>query len=112
MAQRPKGNSKIHCSFCGRSPDEVQSIIAGPDVYICDLCVSSSVDIIRNNLAAFSARKGTKQLLTPIQIKKALDDYVIGQDLAKKSLAVAVYNHYKRIEARERFYELDDVDLE
>jgi len=112
MAQRPKGNSKIHCSFCGRSPDEVQSIIAGPDVYICDLCVSSSVDIIRNNLAAFTARKGSKQLLTPIQIKKALDDYVIGQDLAKKSLAVAVYNHYKRIEARERFYELDDVDLE
>ena len=112
MAQRPKGNSKIHCSFCGRSPDEVQSIIAGPDVYICDLCVSSSVDIIRNNLAAFTARKGSKQLLTPIQIKKSLDDYVIGQDLAKKSLAVAVYNHYKRIEARERFYELDDVDLE
>jgi ATP-dependent Clp protease ATP-binding subunit ClpX len=112
MAQRPKGNSKIHCSFCGRSPDEVQSIIAGPDVYICDLCVSSSVDIIRNNLAAFTARKGSKQLLTPIQIKKALDDYVIGQDLAKKSLAVAVYNHYKRIEARDRFYELDDVDLE
>jgi ATP-dependent Clp protease ATP-binding subunit ClpX len=112
MAQRPKGNTKIRCSFCGRSPEEVQSIIAGPDVYICDLCVSSSVDIIKNNLAAFTARKGSKQLLTPIQIKKALDDYVIGQDLAKKSLAVAVYNHYKRIEARERFYELDDIDLD
>ena len=112
MAQRPKSNEKIHCSFCRRSPEEVQSIIAGPDVYICDICVSSSVDIIRNNLAAFSARKGPKPLLTPILIKKALDDYVIGQELAKKSLAVAVYNHYKRIDAKERFYELDDVDLE
>jgi ATP-dependent Clp protease ATP-binding subunit ClpX len=70
------------------------------------------VDIIRNNLAAFSPKKGPKALLTPIQIKNALDDYVIGQELAKKSLAVAVYNHYKRIDARERFHELDDVDLE
>ena len=112
MAQRPKAPNKIHCSFCGRSPEEVQSVIAGPDVYICDICVSSSVDIIRNNLAAFSTHKGSKPLLTPIQIKKALDDYVIGQDLAKKSLAVAVYNHYKRIESHERFYELDDVDLD
>jgi len=112
MAQRQKGNGKISCSFCGRSPEDVQSIIAGPDVYICDICVSSSIDIIRNNLAAFSARKGTRQLLTPIQIKKSLDDYVVGQEFAKKSLAVAVYNHYKRLEARDRFYELDDVDLE
>ncbi|MDH4069139.1 MAG: ATP-dependent Clp protease ATP-binding subunit ClpX [Ignavibacteria bacterium] len=112
MVQRQKGNPKIKCSFCGRSPEEVQSIIAGPEVYICDICVSSSIDIIRNNLAAFSARKDSDRLLTPIQVKKALDDYVVGQDVAKKSLSVAVYNHYKRLEARERFYELDDVDLE
>jgi ATP-dependent Clp protease ATP-binding subunit ClpX len=81
-------------------------------VYICDLCVSSSVDIIRNNIAALTPRRGPKPLLTPSQIKKALDDYVIGQEYAKKSLSVAVYNHYKRIDSKDRFYELDDVDLE
>jgi ATP-dependent Clp protease ATP-binding subunit ClpX len=75
------------------------------------LC-SSSIEIIRNNLAALSTRKGPKTILTPLQIKKALDDYVIGQEYAKKSLAVAVYNHYKRIDAKERFYELDEVDLD
>ncbi len=111
MATKRTGE-KIHCSFCGRSPEEVQSIIAGPDVYICDICVSSSVDIIRNNLAAFNAHRGPKSGLTPVQIKNALDDYVIGQERAKKSLAVAVYNHYKRIDAKERLYDLDDVEIE
>ncbi|MEK7248891.1 MAG: ATP-dependent Clp protease ATP-binding subunit ClpX [Bacteroidota bacterium] len=112
MNQRLRGSEKIHCSFCGRSPEEVQSIIAGPDVYICDICVSSSVDIIRNNLAAFTARKGVKGNLTPVQIKKALDEYVIGQEQAKKSLAVAVYNHYKRIDEKERLFDIDDVEIE
>ncbi len=112
MNQRTRTNEKIHCSFCGRSPEEVQSIIAGPDVYICDICVSSSVDIIRNNLAAFTARKGAKTGLTPLQIKKALDEYVIGQEIAKKSLAVAVYNHYKRIDEKERLFDIDDVEIE
>jgi len=112
MSQRTKGTEKIRCSFCGRTPEEVQSIIAGPDVYICDICVSSSVDIIRNNLAAFATRRGPKPGLTPVQIKKALDDYVIGQEQAKKSLAVAVYNHYKRIDAKDRLYDIDDVELE
>ncbi len=105
-------NDKIHCSFCGRSPEEVQSIIAGPEVYICDVCVSSSVDIIRNNLAAFQARKGGKASLTPIQIKKALDEYVIEQERAKKTLAVAVYNHYKRIDEKERMFDIDDTEIE
>ncbi|MGA9121064.1 MAG: ATP-dependent Clp protease ATP-binding subunit ClpX [Bacteroidota bacterium] len=112
MAGKARGNDKIQCSFCGRTPEEVQSIIAGPDVYICDICVSSSVDIIRNTLASFNARKGQRTNLSPAQIKKALDEYVIGQDLAKKSLAVAVYNHYKRIDAKDRLFELDDVELE
>jgi ATP-dependent Clp protease ATP-binding subunit ClpX len=112
MTQRSKNGDKIHCSFCGRTPEEVQSIIAGPDVYICDICVSSSVDIIRNNLAAFTARRGQKAGLTPVQIKNALDEYVIGQEHAKKSLAVAVYNHYKRIDAKDHLFELDDVEIE
>ena len=112
MTQKIRTGEKIHCSFCGRSPEEVQSIIAGPDVYICDICVSSSVDIIRNNLAAFTTKRGLKAGLTPVQIKKALDDYVIGQEQAKRSLAVAVYNHYKRIDAKDRLSEIDDVDIE
>ena len=112
MAAKTKGNDKIQCSFCGRSPEEVQSIIAGPDVYICDICVSSSVDIIRNTLASFNTKKGGRTGLTPTQIMTALDEYVIGQDQAKKSLAVTVYNHYKRIDAKDQMFELDDVDLE
>ncbi len=112
MTQRNRSGDKIHCSFCGRTPEEVQSIIAGPDVYICDICVSSSVDIIRNNLAAFTTRRGPRAGLTPPQIKTALDEYVIGQEHAKKALAVAVYNHYKRIDARDHLFELDDVDIE
>jgi ATP-dependent Clp protease ATP-binding subunit ClpX len=112
MTQRTRNGDKIHCSFCGRTPEEVQSIIAGPDVYICDICVASSVDIIRNNLAAFNAKRGQKTNLIPTQIKAALDDYVIGQDHAKRALAVAVYNHYKRIDARDHLFELDEVEID
>ena len=90
MSQKQKGDDKIRCSFCGRGPEEVSSIIAGPDVYICDHCVSSSVDIIRNSMAAFPKKKGKgKAGLTPEQLKEALDQYVIGQDQAKKTLSVA-----------------------
>lgn len=113
MSQKTKQPDKITCSFCGRSPEEVNSIIAGPDVYICDLCVSSSVDIIRNNLSAIRARKHTTRgILTPPDIKKALDEYVIGQEHAKRTLAVAVYNHYKRIDANDNLHNLDDVEIE
>jgi len=109
-----KQNQKIvKCSFCGRDGSEVGSMIAGPDVYICDICVGSSVDILRNNLAAFNNTKAKSyQHHTPTTIKKSLDEYVIGQDRAKKVLSVAVYNYYKRINARSNFFELDDVEIE
>jgi len=107
------GQKIVKCSFCGRDGSEVGSMIAGPDVYICDICIGSSVDILKNNLAAFHSQKSnswTKN--TPETIKKSLDEYVIGQERAKKVLAVAVYNHYKRIGSRSNFFELDDVEIE
>ena len=101
-----KTNQKfVKCSFCGREGNEVSSMIAGPDVYICDICVSSSVDILKNNLAAFNFTQKNKpgKAHSPQSIKKALDEFVIGQDRAKKSLSVAVYNHYKRISTQKSF---------
>jgi ATP-dependent Clp protease ATP-binding subunit ClpX len=113
MTQRPHIEEKIRCSFCGRSPAEVSNIIAGPDVYICDVCVSDAVGIIKNNMAAYSARRGGARVgLNPVEIKSALDEYVIGQKHAKKTLAVAVYNHYKRIDSREHLHNLDEVEIE
>ncbi len=109
-----KQNQRIvKCSFCGRDGSEVGSMIAGPDVYICDICISSSVDILKNNLAAYNNSKTTEQQKhTPQSIRKALDEYVIGQEKAKKVLSVAVYNHYKRINSKSTFFELDDVEIE
>ncbi len=108
-----KINSKsVKCSFCGRDGSEVASMVAGPDVYICDICVSTSVDILKNNLAAYNNRSKNDLLLTPVMIKKSLDEYVIDQDRAKKVLSVAVYNHYKRVQSRSTFFELDDVEIE
>jgi len=102
----------IRCSFCGKSSKEVASIIAGPGAYICNACVLNSVDILRNNGAAFPEKKGmSRKFLSPPEIKKALDEYVIGQEAAKKALAVAVYNHYKRLDSKQ-FTSTDDVELE
>ncbi|MDT3695583.1 MAG: ATP-dependent Clp protease ATP-binding subunit ClpX [Ignavibacterium sp.] len=112
MSKKP-GQKIVKCSFCGRDGNEVGSMIAGPDVYICDICIGSSVDILKNNLAAVANQKQSKWTKhSPETIKKALDEYVIGQERAKKVLAVAVYNHYKRIGSRTTFFELDDVEIE
>ena len=106
-------NDNIKCSFCGRTSKEVDSIIAGPNVYICNNCVMSSVDILRSDSAAFtsSGTAGRKGLRTPADLKEALDEYVVGQEAAKKSLAVAVYNHYKRLESKQVFSD-SDVEIE
>jgi ATP-dependent Clp protease ATP-binding subunit ClpX len=110
---KKQGQKIVKCSFCGREGHEVGGMIAGPDVYICDICIASSVDILKNNLAAYqNSNRKEKYNHTPESIKKQLDEYVIGQDRAKKVLSVAVYNHYKRISMRSTFFELEDVEIE
>ncbi len=87
----------LYCSFCGKSEHEVRKLIAGPSVYICDECVDLCNDIIREEVHAKPAQKG---LPKPQEIRAVLDEYVIGQDQAKKILSVAVYNHYKRLHSK------------
>ncbi len=95
-----KGGSVIVCSFCGRRQDEVKSLVAGPGVYICDQCVTRSSEMLRATPASATAPPPKRrERLRPRDIATALDEYVIGQEHAKKVLAVAVYNHYKRIDA-------------
>jgi len=104
--------AEVKCSFCGREANEVASMVAGPDVYICDICIKTSVDILKNDLAAYNKKKKEEGLLTPEQIKNKLDEHIIGQDAAKKAISVAVYNHYKRVNSSSSFFELDDVEIE
>jgi ATP-dependent Clp protease ATP-binding subunit ClpX len=92
-----KDNGSLRCSFCGKGQKEVKKLIAGPGVYICDECIDLCNDIIDEEKDKETAVKGTFKVPKPIDIKTYLDDYVIGQVQAKKSLAVAVHNHYKRI---------------
>jgi ATP-dependent Clp protease ATP-binding subunit ClpX len=100
----------LYCSFCGKSQHEVRKLIAGPSVFICDECVELCNDIIREELDERSER-GREKLPRPHEIKGVLDEYVIGQQAAKKVLAVAVYNHYTRLESRAKEKGTQDVEL-
>lgn len=103
---------ELHCSFCGRSSREVTSLIAGKGVYICDICVQNSVEILRKNTTVPTTVADGKKLPRPSEIKQQLDQYVIGQAKPKEVLSVAVYNHYKRIQAQSLVSPFDDVEIE
>ena len=102
-------NDEPRCGFCGRPQNEVQKLIAGPGVYICDECVTVAQHILEEENSEGSSDFQLKDLPTPQQIKKTLDEYVIGQEAAKKTLSVAVYNHYKRLQTNSIS---DDVELQ
>ncbi|GAA3716680.1 ATP-dependent Clp protease ATP-binding subunit ClpX [Terrabacter ginsenosidimutans] len=111
MARIGEGGDLLKCSFCGKSQKQVKKLIAGPGVYICDECIDLCNEIIEEELAE-SSELGLDHLPKPREIFDFLENYVIGQDVAKKSLAVAVYNHYKRIQAGEGVKRDDDhIDI-
>jgi len=110
MIKKSNGRTmKLHCSFCGKSQDEVKKLIAGPMVYICDECIELCNEIIQDEAKKERFDYIKTSIPKPHEIRRLLDDYVIGQDFAKKVLSVAVNNHYKRIEAKANF---DDVEIQ
>ncbi|HSN41008.1 MAG TPA: ATP-dependent Clp protease ATP-binding subunit ClpX [Burkholderiales bacterium] len=109
MSDKVGGEKLLYCSFCGKSQHEVRKLIAGPSVFICDECIELCNDIIREETQGEQGGKGAKSdLPVPHEIRAILDQYVIGQDVAKKILSVAVYNHYKRLKTMTKN---DDVEL-
>ena len=113
MAEKKGSSSEktLYCSFCGKSQHEVKKLIAGPSVFICDECIDLCNEIIRDEVpAGGEVRDGRGDLPTPMEIKTNLDNYVIGQEVAKRTLSVAVYNHYKRLRYKEKAKK-DEVEL-
>jgi len=110
MDKKRSGKGHLTCSFCGKSQDEVKKLIAGPSVYICDECVDLCNDILAGDAGFEGNCYPEGQIPKPYEMKKILDEYVVGQERAKKVLSVAVYNHYKRIEYRPQAH--DDVELQ
>jgi len=109
MTEKVSGEKLLYCSFCGKSQHEVRKLIAGPSVFICDECIELCNDIIREETQGDQAGKGAKSdLPVPHEIRDILNEYVIGQDVAKRILSVAVYNHYKRLR---NVSKADDVEL-
>jgi len=106
--RRDESNGNLCCSFCGKSQKEVKKLIAGPTVYICDECIALCNDIIAEEVEKDEPSGGSDPMPKPSEIKSILDDYVVGQERAKKILAVAVYNHYKRIDTK---VSAEDVEL-
>jgi ATP-dependent Clp protease ATP-binding subunit ClpX len=107
--KKTPGEKLLYCSFCGKSQHEVRKLIAGPSVFICDECIELCNDIIRDEIASDHGGKGAKgDLPTPREICTILDQYVIGQEQAKRILSVAVYNHYKRLK---HLSKSDEVEL-
>ena len=101
--------TNLSCSFCGKPQKDVKKLIAGPTVYICDECIELCNDIIAEEVGREDLSERRSRIPKPSEIKKILEDYVIGQERAKKVLAVAVHNHYKRIESQES---TDEVELQ
>src|SRR5512145_492095 len=113
MAEKKGSSSEktLYCSFCGKSQHEVKKLIAGPSVFVCDECIELCNEIIRDELpSGTEGAEARGDLPTPVEIKANLDNYVIGQNIAKRTLAVAVYNHYKRLQHKEKARK-DDVEL-
>src|SRR5206468_3195867 len=108
MARKKGEGDPLRCSFCNKNQRDVRKLIAGPTVYICDECVDICLDIIAEEREP-EERQPENRLPKPVEIKGFLDEYVIGQDKAKKKLAVAVYNHYKRNELSKRNDEVDKI---
>src|SRR5690349_20612260 len=112
MSEKTGGEKLLYCSFCGKSQHEVKKLIAGPSVFICDECIELCNDIIREEIQGVEAAKLAKSdLPVPHEIRQILDQYVIGQEQAKKILSVAVYNHYKRLRTLAKSADPDEIEL-
>jgi ATP-dependent Clp protease ATP-binding subunit ClpX len=111
MSKKSDDNDILRCSFCNKDQNDVRKLIAGPTVFICDECVDVCNDIISDDTQSETKSALSAALPVPSKIKKILDQYVIGQEQTKKKLAVAVYNHYKRIEIQKQSKHREETEL-